>query len=100
MIAKLICWLWSHKTVVLAPISPAVFMDSSIFKTEVVTYVAKPSSQHDVNLALLPPGMSLANAFYFAPQVNVYQRLPFCIRCGSDVDERPNPFAALAVESK
>lgn len=89
MLIKLICFLWGHQNVVRAETAPAVIYDSALFKDDEPCYLAAPNSQHDINLALLPPHMSVASAFYFGPTQLTYQRLSFCTRCGQDVYETP-----------
>lgn len=90
MMVKLLCLLWGHRTVVRAETAPSVIYDSSLFKAEVPRYVGAPNSQHDINLALLPPHMSVASAFYFGPTQLAFQNLPFCVRCGQDVNSTHN----------
>jgi hypothetical protein len=68
MVNKLLCWFVGHRWLVL-PSAPAVFMDSHMFRDE---------QKRDVNLAMLPPGLSLGSAFH---EIALGHQL-ICSRCG------------------
>lgn len=78
MILWLICLIWGHKTSYLAE-SMGVATDLQLIKTG---DLRNSQGVVDVNISLLPPGMSLHDAIYFWSLGYTWKQSDFCIRCG------------------
>lgn len=75
--------------------TPAAITDLSIFKEDQANYLFRPGVNIDVNLALLPPGMKLSDAFHLPPAGNINQQY---IQYGSKFLMQMVELSSLSVE--